>query len=96
MHGHDFPHADRQAGDRRAQVHRDVVEPGIRSDLTDVLLFDSLPGVGFCWVAIVLFNLQPGAGLRWVVCIHDEASNSIAGSLAYQAKYTVDTTNCQH
>lgn len=79
MCSHNFLHAYRQAGDGRAQACRDVVQPGIWSNLADAFLLELLPGAGFCWAA----------------CINDETSNGLTGSLAYQAKHAIDTTNCQ-
>jgi hypothetical protein len=81
MGGHDFLHANRQAGNLRAQACGDVVHLGTRGNLANTLLLNLMPGsrCGFCWAD----------------CVHDNASNDITGSLAYQPKHTVDATDCQ-
>lgn len=79
MCGHNFLHAYCQASDLRAQACGDVVKPRIWSNLADAFLFDLLMGTGCCWA----------------VCINYETSDGFTGSLAYQAKHTVNTADCQ-
>jgi hypothetical protein len=81
MSGHNFFHANREAGNLRPQASRDVVQPGIWIDLLNTLLLELLPRSisGFCWA----------------VCIDDQILNGVTCSLAYQSKHAINTTNCQ-
>jgi hypothetical protein len=82
MSGHNFFHANRQAGNLRPQASRDVVQPGIGLNLLNTLLLDLLPR-------------SIRRGFFWAVGIHGQTLNGVTCSLAYQSKHAVNTTNCQ-
>uniref|UniRef100_A0A0A9BWL5 Uncharacterized protein n=1 Tax=Arundo donax TaxID=35708 RepID=A0A0A9BWL5_ARUDO len=78
---HNFLHANRHAGNMRVHASWDVVQLGIWSNLVNAFLLDSMP--------------RPRCGFRWAICIHDQTSNGVTSSLAYEAKHAIDATNCQ-
>jgi hypothetical protein len=82
MRGHNLLHANRQAGNLRAQASRDAVHLCIRANPANRFLLYLGPGSrcgGFCWA----------------VCVHDKASNGFTGFLAYNTKHAVNASNCQ-